>query len=149
MIEILDSRTYEEALTVPEIPVKGRLEIRAANERRPALLLAGELKVSGQKQSRFEINGLLISGGPLRIAGEIDRVRLQHTTLVPGNAPSLIVESASAEVSVSRSILGALRTDPESRLEISDSIVDAADKIAYAALDGARRAGRSPSPAAR
>ncbi len=141
VIEILDSRTYEEALAVPEIPVKGRLEIRAANERRPALILAGGLKVSGQEQSRFEINGLLISGGPLRIAGQLDNVRLQHATLVPGgNLLALIVESASAEVSVSRSILGAVRTDQESRVELSDSIVDAG-ATAYAALDGVEPGG--------
>ena len=138
VIEILDSRTYAEALAVPAIPAKGRLELRAADEERPALVLPGELKISGGEQSGFEINGLLISGGTLRITesvtGSPDRVRLQHATLAPGgSAPALIVESGSAKVSVSRSILGAVRTAPETQLSWSDSIVDGAGQDAYAA----------------
>ncbi|HEY2290608.1 MAG TPA: hypothetical protein VGM86_07890 [Thermoanaerobaculia bacterium] len=143
VIEILDSRTYAEALTLKEIPAKGRLEIRAANEQRPALLLPGELKVTGDEQSGFEINGLLVSGGPVRLLGRLDRARLQHTTLVPGKSiPALIVEAGAAKVSLDRSILGAVRTDPETQVELSDAIVDAVDGTgknvlaAYTALDG-------------
>jgi hypothetical protein len=143
VIEILDSRTYAEALTLKAVPAKGRLEIRAANEQRPALLLPGELKITGDEQSGFEINGLLVSGGPVRLAGQLDRVRIQHTTLAPGRSiPALIVEAGSAKVSVQRSILGAVRADPETQVELSDSIVDAVDgtgnKVltACAALDG-------------
>lgn len=142
VIEILDSRTYAEALNVLKIPAKGRLEIRAADEQRPCLLLPGELIVSGWELSGFEINGLLVAGGPLHLTGQLDHIRLQHTTLAPGwSLPALIVEPGSAKVSLDRSILGAVRTDPETQVEMSDSIVDAVDgagkvQIAYAALDG-------------
>jgi hypothetical protein len=143
VIEILDSRTYGEALNVWPIPDKGRLELRAADEQRPCLLLAGELKISGGDQSGFEINGLLVSGGSLRLSGQLNSVRLQHVTLAPGKSmPALIVEPGSAKVRLDRSILGAVRTDPETQVEMSDSIVDAVDDkgknvlTAYAALDG-------------
>lgn len=142
VIEILDSRTYVEALTVPEIPKDLHLEIRAADKQRPTLFLPGDLAISGGVGSSFELNGLLISGGSLRLTGQLDGVRLQHTTLAPGKSmPALIVESGFAKVSLDRSILGAVRTDPETQVEMSDSIVDAVDgagkvQIAYAALDG-------------
>jgi hypothetical protein len=143
VIEILDSRTYAEALMVAPIPHDVRLEIRAANEQRPTLLLTGELQISGAEKSGFELNGLLVSGGSLRLTGQLDSVRLQHTTLAPGKSmPALIVEPGSAKVSISRSILGAVRTDKETQVELSDSMVDAVDGAgatiltAYAALDG-------------
>jgi hypothetical protein len=135
VIEILDSRTYAEALNVPKIPAKGRLEIRAADEQRPCLLLPGELIVSGWELSGFEINGLLVAGGPLHLTGQLDHIRLQHTTLAPGRSlPALIVDPGAAKVSLDRSILGAVRTNPETQVEISDSIVDAIDSQGKNAL---------------
>jgi hypothetical protein len=143
VIEIRDSRTYDEALAVPEIPQDARLEIRAANEQRPTLLLKSELKVSGAEESGFELNGLLVAGGPVRIADPIDRVRLQHATLAPGRSvPALIVESGKAAVTIERSILGAVQAAGATRVEIRDSIVDAIDGsgenvlMAYSGLDG-------------
>jgi hypothetical protein len=140
VIEIADSRTYAEVLTVPAIPAKGRLELRAADEQRPALVLAAELKITGAAGSRFEVNGLLIAGGGVRIAGALDHVLIQHATLAPGEAsPALIVESGVTRLEVSRSILGAVRTSPETTVSWSDSMIDAdtaVPSIAYAALDG-------------
>jgi hypothetical protein len=151
VIEILDSRTYAETLTLPAIQPQHRLEIRAANEERPALLLPGELQVTGGAQSGFELNGLLVAGGPLRITGPLDRVRLQHTTLVPGRSvPALIVEPGSAKVSIERSILGAVQTDPETQVELADSIVDAVDGAGtvHAAYESTTAAGAVPVPGA-
>jgi hypothetical protein len=129
VIEILDSRTYEENLAIPMIPVDARLEIRAVNEQRPTLLLTGELKIEGAEQSAFELNGLLVSGGTLRFTNEIDRVRILHSTLVPGRSvPALKIETGSAEVTIERSIVGALRTAAETQVEIRDSIVDAVNE---------------------
>lgn len=128
VIEILDSRTYAENLAVPKIPPSARLEIRARNEQRPTLLLLGpeDLVVLGDEKSRFEVNGLLIAGKPLRITGKVDHVRIQHTTLAPGRSiPALIVEPGEAKVTIERSILGAVRTHAETRVEARDSIVDA------------------------
>ncbi len=144
VIEILDSRSYEEKdLDIPTIPTGARLEIRAVNEQRPALLLTADLTVSGDEQSRFELNGLLISKKTLSIDGEIDRVRIQHTTLAPGrDTPALIIKPGGAEVVIERSIVGALRTAAETQVEIRDSIVDAVNAAgddvltAYADLTG-------------
>ena len=141
VIEILDSRTYEEAnLTIPAIPKEARLEIRAKNEQRPALLLTDDLEVSGGEKSRFELNGLLIAGKTLSIIDKVDHVRIQHTTLAPGRAiPALIVQPGGAEVAIERSIVGALRTAAETQVEIRDSIVDgvnAAGNGVVAAYEG-------------
>ena len=141
VILIQDSRTYREAVSI-NIPEGRGVEIRAVNEQRPTLLLDGELEVSGGDDSGFEINGLLIAKRPLRI-GRLGRLRLQHCTLVPGMsfnadataAPSLIVEAHDPEVTIERSILGALRSSIESRVTLRDSILDAGDRgsTAYAA----------------
>ncbi len=142
VIEIADSRTYAEKLVVKAIPDKGRLELRAADGERPVLLLAGELKISGGAASGFEINGLLIAGGTLRISGAVDHVLIQHATLAPGtpgaNAPSLIVEPEAARLTVSRAILGAVQTAAEAQASWSDAILDASNDaaVAYAGLDG-------------
>lgn len=149
VIEILDSRTYEEQnLTIPAIPPGARLVIRARNEQRPTLLLAQDLVASGGEKSRFEVNGLLIANKTVRIAGSIDRVRIQHTTLAPGRGvPALIVMPGETEVTIERSILGALRTAAEAQVEIRDSIVDAVNAAgddvvtAYAGLDGSTPGG--------
>jgi hypothetical protein len=137
VIEILDSRTYVEALTVPVIPKGKRLEIRAVNEQRPALLLKTELAIRGEEKSRFEMNGLLVAEGILRIPKKytipagifdnlLDGVRLQHTTLAPRRAfPALVVEVGEAEVTIERCILGAVQTAAETQVSLSDSIVDA------------------------
>lgn len=153
VVLIHDSDTYEETLAV-DIPADRRLEIRAANERRPVLLLGDELTVTGSAGSAFEINGLLIADEPLRVSGEVDKLAIRHTTLVPGRSldeggtplapsePSLIVESGTTEAVVERSILGALRIASEAEIEIRDSIVDANDRAAIAY--GAPPDGTSP-----
>lgn len=143
VIEILDSRSYEENLTIPMIPKEARLEIRARNEQRPTLLLDGELEITGAEQSGFELNGLLVAGGPLKLTEKIDRVWIQHTTLAPGRSvPALIVDPGGAKVTIERAILGALRTAAETQVEIRDSIMDAVNEngdgvlTAYADLTG-------------
>ncbi len=165
VIAIHDSRTYRETLTL-SIPDDVRLELRAADGERPLLELEGELDVTGGEASTFEINGLLVAGidggGALRVGGSLDRLTLRHCTLVPGlgfaapagplpvgegpppfepsapGAPSLIVESAQAEVLIERSILGAIESASEAEFEIRDSILDAGDPAssAYGGVSG-------------
>ena len=147
VITVHDSATYEETPAV-QVPAGRRLELRAANEQRPTLRLGGELVVDGGDGSAFDLDGLVVEGGALRATGTLDRLRLRHVTLVPGlslgedgtpaspGAPSLIVESPNAEVSVERAILGAVRTARDSELTLADSIVDAHDPgtLAFAGL---------------
>ena len=56
-----------------------------------------------------------------------------------GSDPVLIAEPAGVAVSVTRSILGAIRADALATVAVSDSIVDATGRthVAYAAVDGA------------
>lgn len=135
-VEIGDSGRYGEALTI-SLAAGQRLEIRARNGARPALILAGDLKVGGGEGSELTLNGLLIAGGALRVAGGLRRLRLVHCTLVPGHGydaqgqprnpgvPSLIVASAGVTVELERCIVGALAVHEDSTLNVKDSIVDA------------------------
>jgi hypothetical protein len=143
VVLIHDSGTYEETIAV-DLPADGRLEIRAANEERPVLLLGDELDVTGLAGSSFELNGLLIADQAVRVSGDVDKLTIRHSTLVPGRSleedgtplapsePALFLESGQAEAIVERSILGALRIAPEAEIEIRDSILDANERAAIA-----------------
>lgn len=159
VIEILDSGTYTEEIDLSdsesEIPANERLEIRAANGQRPTLHLTDEMHVTGGEGSGFELNGLLVVDNALRVDGALDRLRLQHCALVPGRsltgdgepvqpaAPSLIVESGEAEVTIDSSILGAIHVHVDAEVEIRDSILDAngRDDPAYRGLNPGEQGG--------
>jgi len=157
VVEIEDNEYY---LETPHITVAAgqTIELRAADQRRPILVLSGALLISGGAASRVSLNGLLIAGGTLRVpkdAGggpnELGQLTLRHCTLVPTATPAirtvpaqpavprLIAETANVDVALDRSIAGAIRCVDEARLRIDNSIVDAGGEteVAYAALDGA------------
>jgi hypothetical protein len=149
VITIHDSHSYVETIA-ETIPANARLEIRAANEQRPTLLLQAELGIGGGAGSAFELNGLVVANHPLRIAGEVDGLRLQHVTFVPGRAlaadgtpqqpgqPSLILESPALEASIARCVLGPVFAHENAEVTITDSVLDAGDRLvcAYADLSG-------------
>ncbi|HVT16407.1 MAG TPA: hypothetical protein VHQ90_09550 [Thermoanaerobaculia bacterium] len=147
VISILDSRTYEEAVTIE--PADGRwLVIEAADGVRPHLKLKGPraaLTIKGDhKDAAVTLSGLLVEGA-VEVTGQLGRLRLLHTTLVPGRGlkvgdgapaaqiPSMTVkESGGAgllneelKVEIAFSITGPLRI-PEHALGLwlLDSIVD-------------------------
>lgn len=149
VVVVPDSRIYPVDLSQdpgqPLVLPEGRhLEIRAANGERPTLRLAHPLVVDGGKSSTFELNGLLVSGAALRMEGELDRLTIQHTTLVPGlsfgaggqltspGAPSLEIATGTVEVILKRSILGPLAVHPQAAVEIADGIVDGGSLEAFA-----------------
>jgi hypothetical protein len=139
VIEILDSRTYREAVGPCQIPAGSRLEIRAANEQRPFLLLTEPWVIEGTgEESRCELNGLLIAGRRLHATGLLDELKIRHCTLVPRRRPTVVVEALQADVLLERSIVGKVWTAPETRVEIQDSILDATseDGPVYAGLHG-------------
>ena len=82
-------------------------------------------------------------------ASHLGMLSIQHCTLVPGwsvdsagapkfgTNPNLIVEPSGVEVTVAKSILGAVRTSLLVTVRVEDSIIDATDRthVAYAALD--------------
>lgn len=64
-IEITDSKSYPQtgALTIA-VPEGKMLELQAADGTRPALMLNGELSITGGPSSTFVLNGLLIGALP-------------------------------------------------------------------------------------
>jgi hypothetical protein len=152
IIEIRDSRTYEEALPPLAVPPDARLVVRAANGQRPTLLLREDLRVAGGPNSELELNGLLLAGRPVRLRGGLERAHIRHCTLVPArnlgedgrHLPSLFVRGGLAEVIVERSILGTVRSDPDARVAFLDSILDAtppeeaeiAPRVAFGGVGG-------------
>lgn len=157
VVEIEDNEYYVETPII-KVPAGKVIELRAADKRRPTLVLRGALLISGEAGAQVTLNGLLISGGTLRVplkdAGqqknELGQLRLRHCTLVPGStpaiktvpaqlaAPRLIVEAPNVAIELDRCIAGALRSVDEARVRIRNSIVDAGaeTEVAYAALDG-------------
>ena len=152
VIEITDNSRYEETLEIA-VQADGAVEIRAANGRRPTLLL-GALTITGEANSACTLNGLLIAGAPLRVPDDpgnlLEQLQLSHCTLVPvieldsaGHplqpaTPSLQLAIAGLQVQIARSIVGAIRAHERAQVEASDSLIDATarDGVAFAALDG-------------
>lgn len=140
VIEILDNFVYTLAagLTL-QIPEGKHLEIRAANRKRPVIVLGGALNVELAPHARLTLNGLWIQGGPLVVRADVEAptaVSLIHTTLVP-HASTLSLQilgpSGAAEPPLStcctlrRSITGGLDLSalgPGCVLDMEDSIVD-------------------------
>ncbi|MGC5172572.1 hypothetical protein ACLQ2Q_18200 [Microbacterium sp. DT81.1] len=133
-VEIRDSCRYEEMLAISA--VAAALEVRAADRRRPVVVLPGDLPVTLADDAEVSINGLVIAGGALHVTGA-GRLDLRHCTLVPGlaldaaglptapGAPSLDVESAGVSVSLLRCIVGGIRGHVDSDITCVETVVDA------------------------
>jgi len=142
VVEITDSGRYKET---PAIAVNGaaRLELRAANEHRPTIILSSALDISGGEQAEVTLNGLLIAGA-VRVAStagnQLRRLHLRHCTLVPTDEPSLIVQTADVEVEIDHCILGAVQLADSSQVKITDSIIDATSEsaVAFSGVDAVR-----------
>jgi hypothetical protein len=150
VLEIRDSGRYAGSPTI-HCNANRRLEIRAADGTRPAIVLGGNLDITGDTDSEVTLNGLLIAGGMLRVLGtpgnNLKKLRLRHCTLVPGgalqvdgepnspNQPSLDIHLNNLVVEIDHCILGRLEVVEEANVSITNSIVDATapDKWVYAA----------------
>jgi len=156
VIEITDDATYNVGAAIT-VAANESLTIQAANEKRPHLLLAGgsvSIQTGGTGAS-LTLGGLLVEGA-LLVDGDLDTLRLLHTTLVAGRSveqeaaappsgPSLVVAPGPAgaaintrlEVQIAFSIVGALRIPSHAtKLWLLDSIVQEVVK-APAAPSGA------------
>ena len=161
VVEIIDSDYYAEPLNI-NVPTGKRIELRAADERRPVLLIPdGGANLSGGENGELTINGLLVASGTLHVSATTENrlrvLRLSHTTLVPGlspefqtegilardAAPKIVVSAPNVNIKIDHSIVGALRVADTSRARITNSIVDAGAEtnVAYAALDDASGGG--------
>jgi hypothetical protein len=142
VIELGDSGVYE--LEVGVLLAAGHtLQLRAAQGTRPVLRLTASMVVAGGAGSRFTIDGLMVAGRGLQLAGALASLTVRHSTLVPGWSlepncdptqpvePSIEVLDSGACIVIEHSIVGSVqvnndevRTDPV-ELRIADSVVDA------------------------
>jgi hypothetical protein len=139
VIEIVDSATYAlpDAMVLAN-PAVARLTIRAAAGQRPCLTsyraagspAASSLRVTAP-MSELELNGLLLSGGPLRIESPVNALRLIACSLDPRSAvdgsliSSGVASGDRADYLLCRCISGGLRLGAGvGRLIVADSIVD-------------------------
>ncbi|GAA4759407.1 hypothetical protein [Actinomycetospora chibensis] len=156
VIEVVDSSTYTEPISV-ELGEGQSLELRAASGTAPVLRLLDwqtdqpdALTVTGEEGSCFTIDGFLVTGRGMRVAGELAHLEIGHCTLVPGwglrpdcrprrpGEASLELDDVDAVVTIAHSILGPIRvvhdevrSEPE-RLTVTDSVLDASDPHALA-----------------
>ncbi len=139
VIELTDSTVYVEPIAIT-LGAGRTMQIRAANRKRPVLRLLDwqtdlpdSLSVSMDRGSRFTMDGLLVTGRPLRITGPVregddnakppvcgSAVIIRHCTFVPGWAleencepkrpgePSLELFNVRASVSIEHSITGSI-----------------------------------------
>jgi hypothetical protein len=137
VVEISDSGRYSETLAI-NVNAGQRIELRAANDHRPTIVLGGDLVIAGATGSEVTLNGLLISAGAIRVTGALQTLRLRHCTLVPSANPSLIVDLPDVSVEIDHCIIGGVRVHERSNVSITDSIVDATNvtNAAFAAANG-------------
>lgn len=158
VIEITDSGRYEQSFSV-RLKENQKVELRAANKCRPTLILQDDLVLSGESGSELILNGFLIAGRSIRVAGvdnQLSRLTLAHCTLVPGwslnvdgspqhpNEASLIIEIAPSQLTMRHCIVGRIRTNAFVQVSIQDCLIDATDQnaLAYAASDSGAFGGR-------
>lgn len=130
VIEIADSSVYVEQINI-HLAERRSLQLRAANGERPVLRLLDwhtdrpdALSVSGDRGSRFTLDGLMITGRSMMIEGEISQVTIRHSSLVPGltidshcepnrpTEPSLELHCPHARVGIEHSMLGSIQVYP-------------------------------------
>lgn len=153
VIEIVDSNVYAEPVVVA-LANNQTLELRAANGKRPVIRLldlqaggaaTGGMSISGAAQSWFILDGVIVTGNSVQIAGDVSGVTFRHCTLVPGwgldcdcgplrpTEPSVEIVESPLCVTIEHSIIGAIQIERDEAkndpllLCISDSVVDATD----------------------
>jgi hypothetical protein len=131
VIEITDSGVYVEPINIEFKEGQESLQLRAANQTRPIIRLLDwqtskpdALTVTGNKGSRFTLDGVMVTGRGVQIAGDLAELTIRHATLVPGwnlgfdcgpqrpTEPSLEIFSPDVCVKIEYSILGAIQIDP-------------------------------------
>lgn len=95
VIILRDNHTYQGDLTV-SIPAGKHLQIVAADERRPHLL--GNLSIKGIAKAKndpgeFTLNGLLVEGKLNILPGNLKKLEILHSTLVPNNGGLKVMQA--------------------------------------------------------
>ena len=68
IVQVDDSGLYAESLSL-NLPAEAKVEVRAANEHRPTLVLSGDWTITLAPGSELTLNGLLIAGGATACRG--------------------------------------------------------------------------------
>jgi hypothetical protein len=149
VVEIVDGGVYTEQINI-ELREGQSLQLRAAERRRAVLRLIDwhtsrpdALWVRGASESRFALDGLLVTGRSVQCEGALAELEIRHCTLVPGwhlgpdcdpsrpAEPSLELVNCTAAVRISRSILGSIQVNQDEvgvdpmAISLTDSILDA------------------------
>ena len=158
VVEIEDNAYYVETPTFT-IPAGASVQLRAANGKRPTLVLSGDLVVTGGDASTFSLNGLLMAAGSLSVQqatiSSAVTLQISHCTLNPASTPSiegapaqlplpsLWIDSSNITINVDHSILGSIRIGSENTVSLTTCIVDAQSPtdVAYACYLDALSAG--------
>lgn len=165
VVEITDNEYYIETSIIKVcagMPEGKKIELRAADKRRPVLVPDGDVVIFGGENAEVTINGLFISSGrlwvPLVFNNEVNKLRvlrLRHCTLLPGQSPAikgvmaqpcahrLSVETPNLKIEIEHCIVGGLRVAEGAEVRISNSIIDAAaeTETAYAGLTDSEAGG--------
>ncbi len=131
VIEINDSRVYAEPTNIEFGKGQKSLQLRAAGGKRPVIRLLDwrtnlpdALTVTGPAGSRFTLDGLMIWGRSVQLGGDLQKVTIRHSTLVPGweldddceprhpAEPSLEIFSPNVCVTIEHSVLGSIQVNP-------------------------------------
>ena len=142
-----EASDYHDLTTAIVVPAGKTIEIRAGDQHRPVIRLSGELSISSAGEGQLLLNGLLISGGALRLPAnsEMRQLRLVHCTLVPTTVsqntsppsssplPNLLVESPDVSIELESSISGPIGAVDGAHVFIRNSIIDAGGetRLAY------------------
>ncbi|PXX60813.1 hypothetical protein DFR70_1094 [Nocardia tenerifensis] len=158
VIEIRDNEVYVEQLTIElrrgesltlRAADRTRPVIYLLDKQRnapDALTVFTEQGENCRPGGCFTLDGVTVAGRPVHVEGPLQRVQIRDCTLVPGwgltgdcrprrpAEPSLEIYLCDGRISVERSIIGSIQvyadevTADPTRIEISDSIVDATDR---------------------
>ncbi|MEV1065959.1 hypothetical protein [Streptomyces sp. NPDC050263] len=156
IVEITAGEVYED-LTDIRLDPGDRLTVRAADGVRPVVRLTGRrgedrraLTITGswsgrraEATARLVLDGLLVTGGGVRVRGGLGRLVVRHCTFVPGwelesrgtplapGEPSLDIADSPVRTEIRHSVLGAITVTARhgarepNRLEVYDSVLDA------------------------
>lgn len=143
VVEIVGSGRYEESIDIGAAQ-DSQVEIRAANNSRPTVVLSNDLVISGEDSGEVTLNGMLITDARILIPQQVNstlnrlqRLSLRHCTLVPGIAlasdgtpqqagsPNLVVETGITTVNIDDCIIGALQVSSDTKVKVHNSIIDA------------------------
>ncbi|HEY0099336.1 MAG TPA: hypothetical protein VGB76_10340 [Pyrinomonadaceae bacterium] len=162
VVEIENNEYYFEQFFI-NAAADGKVELRAADERRPVIAATGDFWITGGDGSEVTLNGLVLAGGTVRVPlekpggqpNELRVLRISHCTLLPGATPAIgnvpaqsptvriRIDAPNVTVEIDRSIVGMIRAVEGARVRITDSILDAGAESSPAYADPALAAGAS------